>query len=108
MLRCRGRAGRVDLAALLGRLARRGVTSLLVEGGAEVAGSFLAAGLVDRLLLFLSPRVAGADGLSWAGGAGPRRMADALRLGEVEVSRVGEDLLVSARPVERDRKPRVD
>jgi diaminohydroxyphosphoribosylaminopyrimidine deaminase/5-amino-6-(5-phosphoribosylamino)uracil reductase len=108
MLRCRGRAGRVDLDDLLARLARRGVTSLLVEGGAEVAGAFLAAGLVDRLLLFLAPRVAGADGLSWAGGAGPRRMADALRLAEVEVSRVGEDLLVSARPVERDRKPRVD
>jgi diaminohydroxyphosphoribosylaminopyrimidine deaminase/5-amino-6-(5-phosphoribosylamino)uracil reductase len=108
MLRCRGRAGRVDLDDLLARLARRGVTSLLVEGGAEVAGAFLAAGLVDRLLLFLAPRVAGADGLSWAGGVGPRRMADALRLAEVEVSRVGEDLLVSARPVERDRKPRVD
>jgi diaminohydroxyphosphoribosylaminopyrimidine deaminase/5-amino-6-(5-phosphoribosylamino)uracil reductase len=108
MLRCRGRAGRVDLHDLLARLAGRGVTSLLVEGGAQVAGSFLAAGLVDRLLLFLAPRVAGADALSWAGTPGPRRMADALRLSEVAVSRVGGDLLVTARPVKRDRKPRVD
>jgi diaminohydroxyphosphoribosylaminopyrimidine deaminase / 5-amino-6-(5-phosphoribosylamino)uracil reductase len=108
MLRCRGRGGRVDLPDLLDRLARRGVTSLLVEGGAQVAGSFLEAGLVDRLLLFLAPRVAGSDGISWAGRGGPRRMKDALRLGGMEVSRVGEDLLVTAYPVEGDRKSRVD
>jgi diaminohydroxyphosphoribosylaminopyrimidine deaminase/5-amino-6-(5-phosphoribosylamino)uracil reductase len=107
MLRCRGRGDRVDLRDLLSRLARRGVTSLLVEGGAEVAGSFLAAGLVDRLMLFLAPRIAGGGGLSWAGMPGPRRMADALALSEVSVSRVGEDLLVTARPGKGDRKSRV-
>jgi diaminohydroxyphosphoribosylaminopyrimidine deaminase/5-amino-6-(5-phosphoribosylamino)uracil reductase len=99
LLRCRRGAGGVDLHDLLRRLAARGVTHLLVEGGAEVAGRFLAAGLVDRVALFLSPRVAGADGLSWAGLRGPARMADTLRLDRLTVERVGEDLLLTGAPV---------
>jgi diaminohydroxyphosphoribosylaminopyrimidine deaminase/5-amino-6-(5-phosphoribosylamino)uracil reductase len=97
-VRCRARGGRVDLADLLDKLAQRGVTHLLVEGGGEVATSFLAAGLVDRLLLFLSPRILGGDGLAWARAPGPRRLADALRLAEVEVTRHGDDVLVSGIP----------
>jgi diaminohydroxyphosphoribosylaminopyrimidine deaminase/5-amino-6-(5-phosphoribosylamino)uracil reductase len=97
-VRCRARGGRVDLADLLDKLAQRGVTHLLVEGGGEVATSFLAAGLVDRLLLFLSPRIVGGDGLAWARAPGPRRLADALRLAEVEVTRHGDDVLVSGIP----------
>lgn len=97
-VRCLARGGRVDLADLLDKLAERGITHLLVEGGGEVATSFLAAGLVDRLLVFLSPRVVGGDGLAWARGPGPRRMADALRLEEVEVERYGDDVLVAGVP----------
>jgi diaminohydroxyphosphoribosylaminopyrimidine deaminase/5-amino-6-(5-phosphoribosylamino)uracil reductase len=107
-LRCRGRRGRVDLADLLGKLARRGVTTLLVEGGAEVAGSLLEAGLVDRLLLFVAPRVAGA-GLPWVQGRGVARMSDALPVHGLEVRRLGQDLLLTGRPAAKgDRTPRVD
>jgi diaminohydroxyphosphoribosylaminopyrimidine deaminase/5-amino-6-(5-phosphoribosylamino)uracil reductase len=104
-VRCRARGGRIDLADLLDKLGQRGVTHLLVEGGARVASAFLAAGLVDELLLFLSPRVVGGDGLAWAQGPGPGRMAEALRLAEVEVARCGEDVLVSGlpRPARRAR-----
>jgi diaminohydroxyphosphoribosylaminopyrimidine deaminase/5-amino-6-(5-phosphoribosylamino)uracil reductase len=101
-VRCRAQGGRIDLQDLLDKLAQRGVTHLLVEGGGEVATSFLAAGLVDRLLVFLSPRVVGGDGLPWAQAPGPRRMADALRLEDVEVERHGDDVLVSGAP----RRPR--
>jgi diaminohydroxyphosphoribosylaminopyrimidine deaminase/5-amino-6-(5-phosphoribosylamino)uracil reductase len=97
-VRCRARAGRIDLGDLLDKLGQRGITHLLVEGGAAVATSFLAAGLVDRLLLFLAPRIVGAGGLDWAQAPGPRRMADALQLSEVSVSRLGADLLVEGRP----------
>ena len=96
-LRCRSRRGRVDLADLLARLGQRGVTHLLVEGGGEVARSLLDAGLVDRLLLFLAPRLA-AGGLSWLPGPGPRRMSGALPLAIESVRPVGGDLLVVARP----------
>lgn len=107
-LRCRSSGGRVDLRDLLVRLGRRGVTTLLVEGGGEVAASLLAAGLVDRLLLFVAPRIAG-GGLSWMPGDGPERMADALAVRDLEVRRLGSDILLSGRPVpKRDRPPRVD
>jgi diaminohydroxyphosphoribosylaminopyrimidine deaminase/5-amino-6-(5-phosphoribosylamino)uracil reductase len=107
-LRCKARRGRVDLADLLSRLGKRGVTTLLVEGGAEVSRSLLEGGLVDRLALFLAPKLAG-GGLSWLPGKGPARMADALALRDVEVRRVGGDLLVTGCPAPKGaRTPRVD
>ena len=79
------------LADELGALAAEGVQSLLLEGGPTIAASFLAGGLVDRLLVFVAPVL--------AGGGAP--MVGALRepigLGEPEVERVGEDLLLSWR-----------
>ncbi|WP_207479050.1 bifunctional diaminohydroxyphosphoribosylaminopyrimidine deaminase/5-amino-6-(5-phosphoribosylamino)uracil reductase RibD [Arenibaculum pallidiluteum] len=56
-------AGVPDMAEALRSLGRRGVTRLLVEGGARVAASLLRAGLVDRLEWFRAPRVIGGDGL---------------------------------------------
>jgi diaminohydroxyphosphoribosylaminopyrimidine deaminase/5-amino-6-(5-phosphoribosylamino)uracil reductase len=107
-LRCRARKGRVDLRDLLERLAGRGVTTLLVEGGAEVNRAFLDAGVVDVLLLFLAPKIAG-GGIAWVGGDGPARMADALLLRDLRVRRLGPDLLVSGRPAPKgDRTSRVD
>ena len=99
LLRCRRGGGGVDLADLLEKLAARGVTHLLVEGGARVHAAFLAAGLVDRVAIFVAPKLAGADGVPLFAGKGPARMADALRLEEVEVQRVGQDILVQGRPV---------
>lgn len=97
-LRCRGSKGRVDLDDLLAKLAARGVTSLLVEGGAEVHRSFLDAGLVDRVVLFVAPKIAGADGLSFVAGPGAARMSRALALSRVEVRRAGQDVVISGVP----------
>jgi diaminohydroxyphosphoribosylaminopyrimidine deaminase/5-amino-6-(5-phosphoribosylamino)uracil reductase len=99
LLRCKRGRGGVDLADLLRRLAARGVTHLLVEGGAAVHGSFLRAGLVDRVALFVAPKIVGGDGIGWVGGPGVARMADALRLDDVAVERVGGDVLLTGRPV---------
>ncbi len=80
------------LPGVLRDLARRGLTSVLVEGGAQVHGAFLAAGLWDELRLFIAPKVFGVRALSWAGeGAGA-----ALDLRSVE--RVGADVLLTLRP----------
>jgi diaminohydroxyphosphoribosylaminopyrimidine deaminase/5-amino-6-(5-phosphoribosylamino)uracil reductase len=54
----------VDLPALLSEFGRRGLSSLIVEGGAKVADAFLTAGLVDRILLFTAPVVVGEGGLA--------------------------------------------
>jgi diaminohydroxyphosphoribosylaminopyrimidine deaminase/5-amino-6-(5-phosphoribosylamino)uracil reductase len=95
---CRSAAGRVDLGDLLPKLAERGIAHLLVEGGAEVHESFLAAGFVDRVVVFVAPKILG-GGKAWLPGEGPRLMAGALPLDDIEVRRVGDDLVVSGAPV---------
>jgi len=99
IVRCQSRDGKVDLKDLLERLAGRGLTSVLIEGGAKIHGSFLSRSLWDELYLFIAPKLAGSDAPSWAGLAGPRRMGDAPFARIVDSSRVGDDLLVTARPL---------
>ncbi len=53
------REGRVDLEALLRELARRECSEVLVEAGAELAGAFIAAGLADRLVIYMAARLLG-------------------------------------------------
>ena len=56
--------GRIGIAGSLGELARRGIQRLMVEGGAMLAGQFLAAGLVDEAVVFTSPMILGPQGLA--------------------------------------------
>jgi diaminohydroxyphosphoribosylaminopyrimidine deaminase/5-amino-6-(5-phosphoribosylamino)uracil reductase len=73
--------GRVSLGAALAVLTARGMTSLLVEGGSEVLGSFLAARLVDQVALFRAPLLLGGRGSRPAfGGPDPSVIGDALPL----------------------------
>ncbi len=71
-------------------LAVEGVQSLLLEGGPTIAGAFLRAGLVDKLLLFVSPRIAG-EGLVFA-----PELDEPLTLSRPTAERIGEDLLLTA------------
>jgi diaminohydroxyphosphoribosylaminopyrimidine deaminase / 5-amino-6-(5-phosphoribosylamino)uracil reductase len=92
-----GAAGRVDLSEMLSALGRRGITWLLVEGGGEVHGQLLSAGLVDDVMLYLAPKLIGKGGVPLVGVEGPEKMAQAWRLEGLEVRRLGEDLLVTGR-----------
>jgi diaminohydroxyphosphoribosylaminopyrimidine deaminase/5-amino-6-(5-phosphoribosylamino)uracil reductase len=94
----RGPAG-VDLPWLMGHLGELGVTSLLIEGGSRVAAASLAAGIVDRLMLFYAPKILGGGGVPICRGPGVERMADCWRLRDVRQSRLGDDLLVEGSPV---------
>jgi diaminohydroxyphosphoribosylaminopyrimidine deaminase/5-amino-6-(5-phosphoribosylamino)uracil reductase len=96
-----GAAGRVDLGALVEGLARRDLVSLLVEGGAGTHAAFLAAGLCDRLLLYLAPMAFGGAGApAWLGGGGAPSLAAAPRFRfDGEPRRLGEDLLLEAVPL---------
>jgi diaminohydroxyphosphoribosylaminopyrimidine deaminase/5-amino-6-(5-phosphoribosylamino)uracil reductase len=81
ILRVRSQGGRVSLGAALRVLARRGLASLMVEGGSEVLGAFLAQRLFDELILFRAPLLLGGRGSVPAfGGPDPRRLAQAARL----------------------------
>ena len=90
--------GRVDLRALMAELGRQGFLSVMVEGGAAVAASALKAGLVDQAQVFIAPRVIGA-GLGAIGDLRVEKVAEGLRLTDVEIERVGDDLLYMARVV---------
>ena len=88
--------GRIDLAALMRVLGDRGVTSLLIEGGAQVAAAALKAGIVDKVLFFYAPKILGGDdGIPMFSGPGPEKMRESLPLHHMEVERVGADVLVS-------------
>lgn len=86
---------RVDLSSLLRLLGERELLSLLVEGGGELLGSFFDEGLVDKVEAIVVPVIVGGTSFTAVGGRGVQRMADALRLHEVEVERLGADLLVT-------------
>jgi diaminohydroxyphosphoribosylaminopyrimidine deaminase/5-amino-6-(5-phosphoribosylamino)uracil reductase len=89
-------AGRVDLRELLTLLGKREISSLLVEGGAAVATSFLKENLADRLIVILAPKIVGV-GINAIGDLGIRRMDDALGFSFQRVTRRGPDLILYAR-----------
>jgi diaminohydroxyphosphoribosylaminopyrimidine deaminase/5-amino-6-(5-phosphoribosylamino)uracil reductase len=88
--------GRVALPELLDELGKRGILSVLVEGGGELHGAFFGAGLVDKVYAYIAPIVIGGrDAPSPVAGPGVERLLEAMPLREVDVTRLGEDLLVT-------------
>jgi len=86
--------GWVDLAALCSSLFERGVRTLMVEGGARIIASFLAARLADHLVVTVSPRLL--DGLAAVSRAHPLGPFELPQLGSWQVDRFGNDLVVGA------------
>lgn len=86
---------RVAVPALLDELGRRRMTNVLVEGGSAVLGSFLSAGEIDEVHVFIAPKLAGgAEAKSPIGGAGVERIADALQLDRWTVEQIEGDIFV--------------
>ena len=83
----------VDLGAALRALAERGITRLLVEGGAQIAAALLRANLVDRLAWFHAPSVMGGDGWPAAQAFGVESLVQMPRFRRTATQAVGEDLL---------------
>lgn len=87
----------VSVANLLDHLGERGMTNVLVEGGAGVLSSFFDAGAVDAVEIFIAPKISGGAGApSPLAGIGVERIADALGLHAVEVARLNNDLHIKA------------
>jgi diaminohydroxyphosphoribosylaminopyrimidine deaminase / 5-amino-6-(5-phosphoribosylamino)uracil reductase len=93
-----GRNGVLSLRRLLAHLAARGVTSVLIEGGATLAAAALRARVVDRLFVFVAPKLIGGDGVPMLGPLGVTAMAGAVPVRVLGISRLGSDWLVRAAP----------
>jgi diaminohydroxyphosphoribosylaminopyrimidine deaminase / 5-amino-6-(5-phosphoribosylamino)uracil reductase len=101
ILGCKESDGRVDLADLFRELGARGVQSVLLEGGSHLAGAALRAGLIDKCMIFLAPKLVGGGGFGLFSGDGVGLMEDAIKLEGMTVKRVGVDLLVEGIPALR-------
>jgi diaminohydroxyphosphoribosylaminopyrimidine deaminase/5-amino-6-(5-phosphoribosylamino)uracil reductase len=91
-------AGKVDLPAMLGALAKRGVNELHVEAGFRLNGSLVREGCVDEFLLYLNPSFLGDAAQGMVDLPPPDSLDRRLRLTLHSVERVGTDLRILARP----------
>ncbi len=90
------RAGKLDLKRAVARLAREGLTEMLVEGGGNLSAALLRARLVDELHWFVAPRVLGGDGRASVGDLGLRSLVESPWLAG-RMGRVGDDLYIRGR-----------
>lgn len=92
-----GRNRRPDLAALMKELAKRGITNIIVEGGGELIAGLIEKGMVDKLLIFIAPKIIGGrDAITAVEGAGCASIKAALNFNIVNVRHFKKDILVEA------------
>ncbi len=97
--------GRVALPTLMDELGKRGIISVLVEGGGEVHAACFAENLVDKVAAYVAPRlIGGREAPGPIGGPGIERLTDAIGLRELDVVHLGHDVLITGYvDVHRDR-----
>jgi diaminohydroxyphosphoribosylaminopyrimidine deaminase/5-amino-6-(5-phosphoribosylamino)uracil reductase len=76
-------------------LARLGILSVMIEGGAAIAASAIRAKVVDKVLFFYAPKIIGGDGRVMIDGLGVQRMRAALPVKRLSIKKLGNDFLVS-------------
>ena len=92
---------RPEISWVLSQLENFDIHSILVEGGAQIHASFLKSKLVDKIYLFLAPRVLGNEGLSWCGELGIENLMDTLNFKIIKIEKLNPDLLLELQPIER-------
>ncbi len=92
--------GRVDIVELMKKLAEMEITNILIEGGAEVNASALKGKIVDRVMFFIAPKIIGGNTAPGPiGGNGVEDPSEAIKLTDISIRQVGEDILVSGKPL---------
>lgn len=94
-----GDGDRIDLGALLDQLGRSQINEVLVESGPTLAGGFLAAGLVDELVIYAAPHIMGDAARSLFRLPGLTRMQDRIELDITDLRMLGKDIRITARPL---------
>ena len=76
-------------------LGRKEITSVLIEGGGEINAAALQAGIVDKLMFFIAPKlIGGKDAPGPIGGVGIARLAEAFELRDVKTTQIDTDFLI--------------
>jgi len=89
--------GGVDMVGLMQELGRRKITSVLIEGGGSTLASAFAAGIVDKVMFFVAPKIIGGrNAVSAVEGLGAEKMSDALVLRDLSATAIGQDILIEA------------
>ncbi|MCQ6558089.1 bifunctional diaminohydroxyphosphoribosylaminopyrimidine deaminase/5-amino-6-(5-phosphoribosylamino)uracil reductase RibD [Paenibacillus mendelii] len=94
-----GPGPRVDLAYGMKKLGEREIASVLLEGGGRLNGSMLELGLVDKIILFMAPKLIGGQSPEAFTFSGFDRMADAIPLKNMVLEQIGDDVCISGYPV---------
>ncbi len=84
----------LDLPAALAELGRKNLQYLLLEGGSVLGGAMLRAGLIDRLMIFVAPKLLGGVGRSLLAGEGVAGMGDARKVLNLRARQIGTDILI--------------
>ena len=91
-----GKRGLVDISAVLKELGKRGITSVLVEGGGTLLGSMFDQELVDKIIAFIAPVIiGGAKNKTPVAGHGVDKITDAMRLKNVKIEQISDDVMVT-------------
>jgi len=89
--------GQIDLKWVLRFLGKREVTSVLIEGGGSLVGGALQRRLVDKMMIYTAPKIMG-EGLSIGPGLRGKTLADMIRLRDMSIDKIGEDILIQGYP----------
>ena len=102
-------SGSRDWQFVLTELSKRSLQSIFVEGGANVAGDLLSAGLINKVTFFLAPRlIGGREAPSAIGGLGAERLAEAVELDNVEMIQRGSDFEITGYPRRNSYEEQLD
>jgi diaminohydroxyphosphoribosylaminopyrimidine deaminase/5-amino-6-(5-phosphoribosylamino)uracil reductase len=95
IIEVKSRYGRVDLKALVQRLGEEEVTNVLIEGGGELLASAFSAGLVDRVIVFVAPKIFGGKrARTPVEGKGIEKVVEALPIKYTKFFSIGEDIVI--------------
>jgi diaminohydroxyphosphoribosylaminopyrimidine deaminase/5-amino-6-(5-phosphoribosylamino)uracil reductase len=92
-----GKGAKVDLKMLLKELAAEEITSIMIEGGGKLIGSAFDAKIVDKVMLFIAPKIIGGSGTTISG-QGICSINESIQLEKVEMKQIGEDFLLVGYP----------
>ena len=96
----KSKAGRVDLKSLIKELGKLDITGVMIEGGSSIASSAISAGIVDKVMFFVAPKIiGGTNSISSIGGKSPALLGNAVQLKNMKSTAAGDDILIEGYPV---------